>query len=154
MAEDSQSSTTPAADEGGKKTTTPPEGYVCKVCGVPGHWIQQCSQKTKSKKRKSSEQNHEYREGVDPSPKDIEHAKKMQQITPPPCDCGDRSRLKKVKRSNVTENSRAVGSYFFFCAKKKDDPTKCNFAKPVEEANKTKQDKRQSNFFAKRRKEK
>ncbi|KXS16490.1 hypothetical protein M427DRAFT_134102 [Gonapodya prolifera JEL478] len=23
-------------------TTVPPDGYVCKICGVPGHWIQQC----------------------------------------------------------------------------------------------------------------
>ncbi|KAJ3335724.1 hypothetical protein HDU93_004605 [Gonapodya sp. JEL0774] len=23
-------------------TTVPPDGYVCKICTVPGHWIQQC----------------------------------------------------------------------------------------------------------------
>ena len=35
-----------------KATTTPPDGYTCKLCGVAGHWIQQCDLKTKQKKRK------------------------------------------------------------------------------------------------------
>ncbi|KAL3904084.1 MAG: hypothetical protein SGILL_010204 [Bacillariaceae sp.] len=157
MTEETEAPTTAtAATEGGKKTTAPPDGYICKLCGVSGHWIQQCSQKKKNKKKRksSTDHHHEYKEGVDPSPKDIEQAKKMQQIPPPLCDCGAKSRLKKVKRSHVTENSRAVGSYFFFCAKKKEDPTKCKFAQPVHEVSKTKQDKLQANFFAKRRSEK
>eukprot|EP00529_Nitzschia_sp_RCC80_P035678 CAMPEP_0113504810 /NCGR_PEP_ID=MMETSP0014_2-20120614/34933_1 /TAXON_ID=2857 /ORGANISM="Nitzschia sp." /LENGTH=173 /DNA_ID=CAMNT_0000399983 /DNA_START=18 /DNA_END=539 /DNA_ORIENTATION=- /assembly_acc=CAM_ASM_000159 len=147
-----------------KKTSTPPDGYVCNLCRVAGHWIQQCDEKKKKnknkKKRKSStgdQHEHEYQPGVDPSPKDIELARKMQQIPPPMCDCGIKSRLKKVKKSNVTENSRAVGSYFFFCNKKKDDTTKCNFAKPVDEngtlvEEKSKAEKLQGNFFAKKRK--
>lgn len=144
-----------------KKTSVPPDGYVCNLCGVAGHWIQQCSQKEdattaekkshRGKKRKQ-QHGHEYREGIDPSPKDIEEAKKMQQLEPPLCDCGKKSRVKKVKRSKVSESSRAVGAYFFFCAKKKDDPSKCNFVKPVEEMQKPLQDKKQSNFFAKKRK--
>ena len=109
-----------ATKEGSKKTSTPPDGYVCNLCGVAGHWIQQCDQRDKNRKKKKRK-THEYQAGVDPSPKDIERAKKMQQIEPPMCDCGIKSRLKKVKRSRVTENSRAVGSYFFFCSKKKDD---------------------------------
>lgn len=138
-----------------KKTSIPPEGYVCNLCKVPGHWIQQCDQKDtrkKNKKRKKSS-HHEYQEGVDPSPKDIDRAREMQKIKPPQCDCGITSRLKKVKRSHATENSRANGSYFFFCSKKKDDSTKCNFAKPVDDLQKNKKDKIQSNFFAKKRKE-
>jgi exopolysaccharide biosynthesis protein len=154
MTENTETTTTSSATNGDKTKTSPPDGYVCNLCGVSRHWIQQCSQKKTTKKRKSSSSEHKYQEGVDPSPKDIEQAKKMQQLTPPPCDCGVKSRLKKVKRSHVTENSRAVGSYFFFCAKKKDDPTKCKFAQPVEEVKKTKKDKLQANFFAKRRKEK
>ena len=145
-----------------RKTSTPPEGYVCNLCGVAGHWIQQCDQKKKNKnkkKRKSTTDHgsHEYQPGVDPSPKDIERAKKMQQIEPPMCDCGIKSRLKKVKKSHVTEHSRAVGTYFFFCSKKRDDNTKCQFAKPVNEngvliEEKTKAEKLQGNFFAKKRK--
>lgn len=134
-----------------KELSVPPEGYVCKVCGVPGHWIQQCTEKKHNKKRKKNP-NHEYRPGVDPSPKDIEEAKQMQAIVPPPCDCGIKSRVKKVKRSKVTANSRANGSYFFFCSKHKDDVTKCNFAQPVTEIQKTEKDKLQANFFAKKRK--
>ena len=151
-----------------KATTTPPDGYTCKLCGVAGHWIQQCDLKTKQKKRKrnldgnintiggndngSHQEHHEYRPGVDTSPKDIERAKEMQKLKPPNCDCGIPSRVKKVKRSHVTEGSRAIGSYFFFCVKKKDDSTKCNFAQPINELNKTKKEKVQNNFFAKKRK--
>lgn len=157
------SSRTAAADspkeEEKKKNnkSNPPEGYVCNLCNEPGHWIFKCSQRSKTatnKKRKKNNPNHEYQQGVDPSDTDIEQAKKMQQLKPPPCDCGIPSRVKKVKRSKVApENSRAIGSYFFFCTKKKDDATKCNFAQPVEELlEKTKEKKAQANFFAKKRK--
>jgi hypothetical protein len=41
--------------------------------------------------------------------------------------------LNKVKRSKEGgDNSRAVGKYFFFCSKKRDDETQCRFARPVE----------------------
>jgi Zinc knuckle len=149
----------PKEEEAKKKRqlNPPPEGYVCNLCNEPGHWIFKCSQRSNnnnsSKKRKKKNLNHEYQQGFDPSEKDIEQAKKMQQIKPPPCDCDIPSRLKKVKRSKVSpENSRAIGSYFFFCNKKKDDPTKCNFAQPVEELEKSKEKKAQANFFAKKRK--
>lgn len=134
-----------------KAESVPPEGYVCNLCGVSGHWIQQCSQKPKQR-RKKKQSTHQPVPGVDPSQKDIEHAKQMQQLTPPKCDCGSPSRLKKVKKSKVTENSRANGSYFFFCSKRKEDPTKCKFAQPVEAQNKTDRERRTSNFFAKKRK--
>ena len=139
-----------------RKKTNPPDGYVCKNCSIAGHWIQQCPQKKKSKKRKSSDSNqqpqHEYVPGVDPSAKDIDRAREMQKLKPPPCDCGIPSRVKKVKRSRVTEGSRAIGAYFFFCTKKKEDVTKCNFAQPVEDLQKSKKEKVQANFFAKKRK--
>jgi hypothetical protein len=121
-----------------RKTTDPPAGYVCNLCHVAGHWIQQCSQKPSNKKSKS---NHVPVVGVDPSQEDIERAKDLQKIKPHNCFCGGPSRLKKVKKSNVNpENSRANGNYFFFCAKKKqDDP--CRFARPVEDEMKPKKER-------------
>ena len=72
--------------------------------------------------------------GVDPSQADIDAARQMQKIPPPNCFCGIPSRLKKVKRSNVGgDASRALGKYFFFCSKKRDDETACRFARPVED---------------------
>ena len=47
--------------------------------------------------------------------------------------CGVLSRLNKVKRSKEGgDGSRAIGKYFFFCSKKRDDETQCRFARPVE----------------------
>ena len=64
---------------------------------------------------------------------DIEEARKLQEIPPPLCFCGLSSRLNKVKRSKVNgDGSRAIGKYFFFCSKKRDDETQCRFARPVE----------------------
>jgi len=133
---------------GGKRKapSVPPEGYICKVCGVAGHWIQQCSAKKKQRKTKSD--THEYVAGTDPSQEDIKAAKKLQAIKPPNCFCGATSRLKKVKKSRVSESSRANGAYFFFCSKQKDDSTKCKFARPVEEELKPKNTRRCA-FFAK-----
>jgi hypothetical protein len=37
-----------------RKTTTPPDGYVCSLCHDEGHWIQQCPQLAKQKKKKSN----------------------------------------------------------------------------------------------------
>jgi Zinc knuckle len=167
-----QASSTAESPEATKKNKAdPPPGYICNLCKEPGHWIYKCSQRgkttqtaaassatstSKNKKRKKNNPHHEYQPGVDPSEQDIEEAKKMQQIKPPPCDCGIPSRVKKVKRSKVApekNSSRAIGAYFFFCSKKRDDATKCNFAQPVEElVEKTKKKKAQANFFAKKRK--
>ena len=88
---------------------------------------------TQKPKKKKQKRNHEPVEGVDPSPKDIDDAKAMQAIKPPKCFCGISSRIKKVKKSNVKEDSRANGNYFFFCAKRKDDPTKCKLARPAQD---------------------
>ena len=118
-------------EEKKRKITTPPDGYTCKLCQEAGHWIQQCPLKQKSKKKRKND--HAYVPGVDPSPQDIEKAKKLQQIPPPLCFCKEASRLKKVKRSHVNpDSSKAIGKYFFFCAKpKKDQP--CGFAKAVDQ---------------------
>lgn len=156
MAEETATAGESTAGNKRKAESFPTEGYVCNLCGVSGHWIQQCSQKPKRKKqkKKSSSSHHVYTPGVDPSPKDIERAKQMQKLVPPECDCGVPSRLKKVKKSRVTENSRANGSYFFFCSKKRDDTTRCKFARPVEQEHKTEQERKTANFFAKKRKAK
>ena len=47
--------------------------------------------------------------------------------------CGLPSRLNKVKRSREGgENSRALGKYFFFCSKQREDETQCRFARPLD----------------------
>jgi hypothetical protein len=48
--------------------------------------------------------------------------------------------LNKVKKSKEGgDKSRAIGKYFFFCSKKRDDETQCRFARPVDmEINKQK----------------
>lgn len=142
----------PTTETKQKKESFPPKGYICKLCGVEGHWIQQCPQKPNKKRKRKKSSQHEYVPGINPSPEDIEKSKQMQRIPRPLCDCGIPSRLKKVKKSRVMENSRANGSYFFFCSKQKNDETKCAFARPVEEETKTEREKRTSNFFARKRK--
>ena len=108
---------------------------------MPGHWIQVCpTKKTGDKKRKRKPSGHVPVPGKDPSPEDIAEAQKMQEIPPPKCFCGLTSRLNKVKRSKAGgDNSRALGKYFFFCSKKRDDETQCRFARPADlELNKMK----------------
>ncbi len=132
-------------EKGKRKISTPSEGYICSICNIPGHWIQQCPQK---QKRRKKSQNHVYTPGVDPSQADIDKAREMQKIKPPNCFCGSSSRLKKVKRSNAGENSRAIGKYFFFCSKGKYDESKCKFARPIGDHLKPKKE-RICTFFAK-----
>ncbi|KAL7446838.1 hypothetical protein ACHAXM_011490 [Skeletonema potamos] len=124
-----------------RKESTPPDGYVCRLCSVPGHWIQVCpTKKTGDKHKRKPKSDHVYVPGKDPSPEDIAEAQKMQAIPPPNCFCGITSRLNKVKRSKAGgDSSRALGKYFFFCSKKRDDETQCRFARPAElELNKMK----------------
>ncbi len=118
-----------------RKQSIPPDGYTCSLCGIPGHWIQQCETKDKKKKRTKKRRNsdREFIAGIEPSPQDIAHAREMQQIQPPLCYCGKASRIKKVKQSRVSRDSRAIGNYFFFCAERRDDQPKCRFARPAEE---------------------
>jgi hypothetical protein len=115
-----------------RKSTDPPDGYVCNLCKVSGHWIQQCPEKAKSNSNKRKKTDHQYVTGVDPSQEDIDRARDFQKIPAPDCFCGQPSRLKKVKQSHVNATSRAVGKYFFFCTKKKND-SPCRFARPVRE---------------------
>jgi hypothetical protein len=121
---------------------------------VAGHWIQQCPENGPKKKKKkaaaasSSSTPHVFVAGVDPSEADIKEAREMQKIKPPNCFCGITSRLKKVKRSSQGQNSRAIGKYFFFCAKQKSNDTKCQFARPVEDELKPKKE-RLCTFFKK-----
>ncbi|KAL7484984.1 hypothetical protein ACHAW6_010593 [Cyclotella cf. meneghiniana] len=121
-----------------KAEAAPPDGYVCRLCSVPGHWIQVCPTKKTGSKRKKSD--HVPIPGKDPSPEDIEEARELQKIPPPKCFCGLPSRLNKVKQSKEGgDKSRAIGKYFFFCSKKRSDETQCRFARPVEmEVNKMK----------------
>ena len=142
-----------------KHTTVPPDGYICKLCSTPGHWIQQCPDRTQQsqKKRKQHQDTtttpHSYQPGIEPSPQDIARARALQALVPPSCECGIPSRLKKVKRSRVTEGSRANGKYFFFCSKRKDDRTKCSFAQLVVEDDNSQQQqtKAHAHFFANKR---
>ena len=127
-----------------RRTTEPPDGYVCSLCQVPGHWIQQCSLRKKKRRKKS---NHVPIPGVDPSQQDIDLARQYQKIKPPNCFCGQPSRLKKVKKSHVNENSRAIGKYFFFCALKKNEGP-CRFARLVDDELKDKKE-RLCSFFVK-----
>lgn len=136
MAKEEQSSSATTTKKP-HKTSVPSKGYVCKICSKAGHWIQQCPDK--KKKKKSSANNHVPVPGVDPSTADIDEARAMQKIKPPLCDCGIISRLSKVKQSKKKSKlesdeqpSRAVGKYFFFCAKARDDDTKCRFAQLAE----------------------
>lgn len=114
------------------ESSTPPEGYVCRLCSTVGHWIQVCpTKKTGEKRQRKSD--HVPVPGQDPSLEDIERAKILQKIPSPNCFCGIPSRLNKVKRSKEGgDTSRALGKYFFFCSKKRDDETQCRFARPVE----------------------
>lgn len=115
------------------ESSTPPEGYVCRLCSTAGHWIQVCPTKKTGEKRQRKSSDHVPIPGQDPSPEDIERAKILQKIPPPNCFCGIPSRLNKVKRSKEGgDTSRALGKYFFFCSKKRDDETQCRFARPIE----------------------
>jgi len=128
-----------ANDNKRKAKSAPPDGYVCRLCNIPGHWIQVCpTKKTGAKRRRKSD--HVPVPGKDPSPEDIEYARKLQEIPPPKCFCGLPSRLNKVKQSKAGgDKSRAIGKYFFFCSKKRDDDAQCRYARPMEmELNKKK----------------
>lgn len=129
-----------ADNERKRKLSTPPDGYTCSLCGIPGHWIQQCTKSGKKRRKKETTKttstNRQFIAGIEPSPQDIDRAREMQRIPPPLCYCGKTSRIKKVKQSRVSRDSRAIGNYFFFCAERRDnhnDQPKCRFARPVEE---------------------
>ncbi len=71
-------------DKKRKAESAPPDGYVCRLCSTPGHWIQVCpTKKTGAKRQRKSD--HVPVPGQDPSPDDIERAKLLQKISPPNC---------------------------------------------------------------------
>jgi hypothetical protein len=71
-------------DKKRKVESVPPDGYVCRLCSTPGHWIQVCpTKKTGAKRQRKSD--HVPVPGQDPSPDDIEKAKLLQKIPPPNC---------------------------------------------------------------------
>ena len=73
-----------ADDKKRKAESAPPDGYVCRLCSTPGHWIQVCpTKKTGAKRQRKSD--HVPVPGLDPSPDDIERAKELQKIPPPNC---------------------------------------------------------------------
>mmetsp|Transcript_24252 Transcript_24252/g.58581 ORF Transcript_24252/g.58581 Transcript_24252/m.58581 type:complete len:264 (-) Transcript_24252:4-795(-) len=140
MGEETPSIDAAASPKKRKAESTPPDGYVCRLCSVAGHWIQVCPMKKTGTKRQRKPSDHVPVPGKDPSLEDIERARELQKIPPPKCFCGVPSRLNRVKRSKEGgDTSRAIGKYFFFCSKKRDDETQCRFARPVEmELNKKK----------------
>lgn len=72
-------------DKKRKAESSPPDGYVCRLCSTPGHWIQVCpTKKTGSKRQRKTD--HVPVPGQDPSPDDIERAKILQKIPPPNCE--------------------------------------------------------------------
>ncbi|KAK1744851.1 hypothetical protein QTG54_004142 [Skeletonema marinoi] len=115
--EESQSNTQGGATK--RKESTPPDGYVCRLCSVPGHWIQVCpTKKTGDKKRKRTPSDHVPVPGKDPSPEDVAEAQKMQEIL-----------LRNV----------SVEKHLVSTSKKRDDETQCRFARPADlELNKMK----------------
>ena len=85
MGEEATTEDATAGTKGKKVEKLPPDGYVCRLCSVPGHWIQVCpTKKTGSKKRKATD--HVPVPGKDPSAEDIERAKELQAIPPPKCE--------------------------------------------------------------------
>jgi Zinc knuckle/Zinc finger C-x8-C-x5-C-x3-H type (and similar) len=132
MTDDVVTSTTEKTGVKRKQLSEPPSGYTCSICGIAGHWIQQCTERKKRKRTKPNP-DREFVPGVEPSPEDIERAREMQRLQPPLCYCGKEARIKKVKQSRVSNDSPAIGKYFFFCAERREDHPKCRFARPAEE---------------------
>ena len=95
-----------------ERSSVPPEGYTCKACGAGGHYIYDCPQK-KSKKKLKAE--------AEPD------APREKPVGPPPkCKCGQTA----VQRT-ILKDGKAKGFTFWWCAKKRSDPTHCSFSRPV-----------------------
>jgi hypothetical protein len=115
-----------------------PDGYVCKACNEKGHWVFDC--KFKVKKRKVIEDDADEKQEVkkitiesskfrQPTAIDIKRAQEImpviRQSEAPKCSCGEIARARK----NRKQGSTGYGLMFWWCAKSKDDETRCNFAK-------------------------
>lgn len=107
----------------GRKDFVPPsvpDGYVCKACSKPGHWVYDCAMKKKSKKRKrvgdgtamlDADQRAKHR---DPTAEDIAKAQAdmpvIRMSEAPLCQCG----LKAAPRKNRAPGSPGFGMMFWW----------------------------------------
>lgn len=112
-----------------------PDGYVCKACSKPGHWVYDCALKSKGVKRQRNEKpatllkkniDPKFRE---PTLEDIARAKEIMPVIKPSqapnCLCGLKSSARKCRK----KDSQAFGLMFWWCSKQKDDETRCTFSK-------------------------
>ena len=104
-----------------KKKRTPPSvpgnGYVCKACDQPGHWVYDCPRKRKNKRSKTSghtlddEQRAKHR---DPTAEDIAKAQAAMPVIrmadAPKCRCG----LRSAPRKNRAQGSPGHGLMFWW----------------------------------------
>ena len=128
-----------AADRQSKKRSKAvPDGYLCKLCSTPGHWQYECSLFVKKKKQKvakgpradggaDGQQRH-------PTAEDIAAANAAMPVidlkAAPTCKCG----LKCTARKNKKKENKKKGGYgemFWWCPKKPNDETKCDFVTSV-----------------------
>lgn len=115
-----------------------PDGYVCKACNEKGHWVYDCTFKVK--KRKVIEEDNTPPNEVkkitidgdkqrEPSRIDIIQAQEIMPVIrvseTPKCDCGESARARKCRKKDST----GYGLMFWWCAKSKNDETRCQFAK-------------------------
>ena len=137
-----------------------PDGYVCKACDERGHWIQACPFRKKKDSTTSSSKRpaEEVTDGEfvikkakvdgplkppkklkikdirfrEPTADDIAKAKAMMPIInpkdAPSCDCGAPAGCRKLRK----KESPAYGKMFWWCAKAKDDATRCKFVKKAD----------------------
>lgn len=124
-----------------------PDGYVCKACSKPGHWVLDCPLRVKKTKTDHTRDGDEVeKEDEDsfkikkpkvmtiskfrePSAGDIARAKEIMPVINPSkaplCHCGDKASARKCRK----EGSDAFGLMFWWCAKKKTDEGRCRFSK-------------------------
>lgn len=112
---------------------TPPSGYVCAACGVPGHWVYNCSKKAvRAAPPAGSPQLRLSRPG-EPTAEHIRLANEMMPVLSglvvPNCFCG----LKAAARKNQKKDSPGYGFMFWWCNKPKGDETRCKLARRVSE---------------------
>lgn len=62
------SSLNPASIKNGNHANLPPPKYVCKICNIPGHYIQKCPNKPKRTHSKKSAKNSKLRKNAGGSP--------------------------------------------------------------------------------------
>mmetsp|Transcript_21858 Transcript_21858/g.28545 ORF Transcript_21858/g.28545 Transcript_21858/m.28545 type:complete len:135 (-) Transcript_21858:35-439(-) len=122
-----------------RPTKEVPEGYVCKACNEKGHWVFDCKFKVKKRKvdmvkdETPSSKVEKITINSDkqrvPSRQDIIRAQEIMPVIrvseAPTCICGDKARARKCRNKEST----GYGLMFWWCAKSRNDETRCNFAK-------------------------